>query len=440
MKTGEAIKIQAAFQLTKDDGIKVNSSYNVLLALKTDWNINGSLKYNEFTEDCEITKQLKMGDTTFEPGELPSNFESVLTIYLEQELGVSFTGVAIKNGLEAFFTQKKYNPVKDFMEACKESWDGKERINSLFQQYLGAEDTELIQKIALLFFVAAVKKVYEPDFKFDYVLDLVGGQGIGKTSILQKVGGIWYTDSITDFQNKDNFDLMIRSLIVNDDEMVASKKMGFAELKSFISKTHLRFRKAYARRAQEYAKKFVIARTTNEVAYLRDKTGERRFLPVMVGMQKQEHHPMNMSDDLVKQIWGEAMVLYHDGYPTVFSKDEEAELEKYREQFMYVDEIEIMLDEYLDMPVPQDWDKMGSTQQYSYTQAYINNTSTKATGQKTKQNKIATRDILSNVFSSDAKNQKLAKKINYLMTNKSEWEVKAFKANNKTVKGFVRKK
>lgn len=362
MKTGEAIKIQAAFQLTKDDGIKVNSSYNVLLALKTDWNINGSLKYNEFTEDCEITKQLKMGDTTFKPGELPSNFESVLTIYLEQELGVSFTGVAIKNGLEAFFTQKKYNPVKDFMEACKESWDGKERINSLFQQYLGAEDTELIQKIALLFFVAAVKKVYEPDFKFDYVLDLVGGQGIGKTSILQKVGGIWYTDSITDFQNKDNFDLMIRSLIVNDDEMVASKKMGFAELKSFISKTHLRFRKAYARRAQEYAKKFVIARTTNEVAYLRDKTGERRFLPVMVGMQKQEHHPMNMSDDLVKQIWGEAMVLYHGGYPTVFSKDEEAELEKYREQFMYVDEIESLLDEYLDMPVPQDWDKMGSTQ------------------------------------------------------------------------------
>lgn len=439
MKTGEAIKIQAAFQLTKDDGIKVNSSYNVLLALKTDWNINGSLKYNEFTEDCEITKQLKMGDTTFKPGELPSNFESVLTIYLEQELGVSFTGVAIKNGLEAFFTQKKYNPVKDFMEACKESWDGKERINSLFQQYLGAEDTELIQKIALLFFVAAVKKVYEPDFKFDYVLDLVGGQGIGKTSILQKVGGIWYTDSITDFQNKDNFDLMIRSLIVNDDEMVASKKMGFAELKSFISKTHLRFRKAYARRAQEYAKKFVIARTTNEVAYLRDKTGERRFLPVMVGMQKQEHHPMNMSDDLVKQIWGEAMVLYHGGYPTVFSKDEEAELEKYREQFMYVDEIESLLDEYLDMPVPQDWDKMGSTQQYSYTQAYINNTSTKATGQKTKQNKIATRDILSNVFSSDATRGKLSKKINYLMTNKKDWEAGRFRVNEKNIRGFIRK-
>ncbi|MEQ7259611.1 virulence-associated E family protein [Lactococcus garvieae] len=438
MKTGEAIKIQAAFQLTKDDGIKVNSSYNVLLALKTDWNINGSLKYNEFTEDCEITKQLKMGDTMFEPGELPSNFESVLTIYLEQELGVSFTGVAIKNGLEAFFTQKKYNPVKDFMEKCKEGWDGKERINSLFQQYLGAEDTELIQKIALLFFVAAVKKVYEPDFKFDYVLDLVGGQGIGKTSILQKIGGIWYTDSITDFQNKDNFDLMIRSLIVNDDEMVASKKMGFAELKSFISKTHLRFRKAYARRAQEYAKKFVIARTTNEVAYLRDKTGERRFLPVMVGMQKQEYHPMNMSDDVVKQIWGEAMVLYHGGYPTVFSKDEEAELEKYREQFMYVDEIESLLDEYLDMPVPQDWDKMGSTQQYSYTQAYINNSSIKSTGKKTKQNKIATRDILSNVFSSDATRGKLSKKINYLMTNKKGWEAKQFKKNGKPVRGFIR--
>lgn len=428
----------AKFQLTKDNSIKVNSSYNVLLALKHDHQLNTSLRYNEFNEDSEIVKPINLGGTKYEVGELPSDFESVLAVYFEQELDVVFTGVALRNGLDVFFSQKKYNPVKEYMEDCLKKWDGKSRINTLFSKYLGSEKTELIENISLIFLVAAVKKVYEPDFKFDYVLDLVGGQGIGKTSILQKLGGPWYTDSITDFQNKDNFELMIRSLIVNDDEMVASKKIGFAELKSFITKTNLRFRKAYARRAQEYPKKFVIARTTNEVAYLRDKTGERRFLPVMVGVEKQERHPMEMTDELVKQIWGEAMTLYQGGYPTTFSKEEEAELEIYREQFMYIDEIENLLDEYLDMKVPSDWSMMNNAQKYTFTQKYLN--STDSIEGVALQDKIATRDILANVFDSDAKNQKLAKKINYLMTNKTDWISGKFYSNKKQTRGFIRKK
>lgn len=428
----------AKFQLTKDNSIKVNSSYNVLLALKHDHQLNTSLRYNEFNEDSEIVKPINLGGTKYEVGELPSDFESVLAVYFEQELDVVFTGVALRNGLDVFFSQKKYNPVKEYMEDCFEKWDGKSRINTLFSKYLGSEKTELIENISLIFLVAAVKKVYEPDFKFDYVLDLVGGQGIGKTSILQKLGGPWYTDSITDFQNKDNFELMIRSLIVNDDEMVASKKIGFAELKSFITKTNLRFRKAYARRAQEYPKKFVIARTTNEVAYLRDKTGERRFLPVMVGVEKQEQHPMEMTDELVKQIWGEAMTLYQGGYPTTFSKEEEAELEIYREQFMYIDEIENLLDEYLDMKVPSDWSMMNNAQKYTFTQKYLN--SNDSIEGVALQDKIATRDILANVFDSDAKNQKLAKKINYLMTNKTDWISGKFYSNKKQTRGFIRKK
>lgn len=427
----------AKFQLTKDNSIKVNSSYNVLLALKHDHQLNTSLRYNEFNEDSEIVKPINLGGTKYEVGELPSDFESVLAVYFEQELDVVFTGVALRNGLDVFFSQKKYNPVKEYMEDCFEKWDGKSRINTLFSKYLGSEKTELIENISLIFLVAAVKKVYEPDFKFDYVLDLVGGQGIGKTSILQKLGGPWYTDSITDFQNKDNFELMIRSLIVNDDEMVASKKIGFAELKSFITKTNLRFRKAYARRAQEYPKKFVIARTTNEVAYLRDKTGERRFLPVMVGVEKQERHPMEMTDELVKQIWGEAMTLYQGGYPTTFSNEEEAKLEIYREQFMYIDEIENLLDEYLDMKVPSDWSMMNNAQKYTFTQKYLN--SNDSIEGVALQDKIATRDILANVFDSDAKNQKLAKKINYLMTNKTDWISGVFKINKKTTRGFIRK-
>lgn len=435
---GEIVKLKPDFQLTKDESPKTNSSYNVLLALKNDTQLNRGLKYNEFTEDCEIVSKIVLGETIFEPGALPASFESALAVYFEQEFGIAFTNAAMKNGLETFFTQKKYNPVKEYMEECEKNWDKKPRIGNLFFHYLGAEDKPLVQSIALIFLVGAVKKVYEPDFKFDYVLDLVGGQGIGKTSILQKIGGLWYTDSITDFQNKDNFELMIRSLIVNDDEMVASKKMGFAELKAFISKTRLRFRKAYARRSEEYPKKFVLARTTNEATYLRDKTGERRFLPVMTGINNQELHPMEMTEAEVKEIWGEAMVLYHGGYPTTFSKKEEEELEIYREQFMYVDEVESLLDDYLEMPIPGNWEEYDPIKRQSYTKNFINN------GIKINSNfvmdKVATRDILNDVFSQDVTRGKLSKKISYLMSNKKGWETKTFRRKGKQVRGFMRKK
>ncbi len=51
--------------------------------------------------------------------------------------------------------------------------------------------------------------------KFDYVLDLIGGQGAGKTTLLKKVSNGWYTDQFTDFENKDNYSNMLRALIIN---------------------------------------------------------------------------------------------------------------------------------------------------------------------------------------------------------------------------------
>ena len=264
------------------NSIKANSPSNVLLSFKADDQLSIYLKHNEFSQEHEIVQDIKIGNTLFKKGELPSNFDSVVKVYFESVLGVTYTNQAMTDGMETFFSERQYNPVMEYMERAKSNWDGRERIKQMLQVYLGAEDNPLISKIAQMWLVGAVAKVYEPYVKFDYVLDLVGGQGVGKTSLLQKLGGDWYTDAVTDFANKDNYDIMLKSLIVNDDEMVASNRMSFAETKAFISKTSLRFRKPYMKRTEEFAKNFILARTTNQKEYLKDKTGERRFLSVML--------------------------------------------------------------------------------------------------------------------------------------------------------------
>ena len=436
---GEVINFYKGYQPIKNSNgtIKSNSPVNVLNAFRADEQLSLYLKHNEFSQEHELTQDIQLGKTVLKKGELPSNFESIVKVYFETVIDVGFTNQAMFDGMETFLSERSFNPVKEYMENAKNNWDKRQRINQMLQVYLGADDKELISKIATMWLVGAVAKVYDPYVKFDYVLDLVGGQGVGKTSFLQKIGGQWYTDAITDFANKDNYDIMLKHLIVNDDEMVASDRMSFAETKSFISKTTLRFRKPYMRRTQEFAKNFVLARTSNHVEYLKDKTGERRFLPVLAHNNQQKKHPMNMTPEVVEQIWGEAVTIYEKGFDLMFDDETEKELHEYREQFMFRDEIEMQVLQYLEMPVPQNWESKTTTEQCLYTSKYFaNSPEWKSGGQELK--RVSTREIMFNIFRRESNDQKLSKKISFIMDNLQGWEKRIYKIKGKTIRGYKR--
>lgn len=432
-----SINSQDKMILTDKGAIKSNSPLNVLVSFKADDQLSIYLKHNDFSQEHELLKDIKIGNTILKKGELPSNFDSVVKVYFESVLGVAYSSQAMLDGMETFFSERSYNPVIDYMERAQEKWDGRQRINRMLQVYLGADDIPLVSKIAQMWLVGAVAKVYDPYVKFDYVLDLVGGQGVGKTSLLQKLGGDWYTDSVTDFANKDNYDIMLKSLIVNDDEMVASNRMSFAETKAFISKTSLRYRKPYMKRTEEFAKNFILARTTNQKEYLKDKTGERRFLPVMANTSAQVKHPMEIESETIERIWGEAVTIYKSGVDLMFDEETEDELNIYRERFMYRDEVELQVLEYLDMPVPENWQNWSIQQQHQYTSKYFDNSSDFEEGSK-KLMKVSTREIMYNLFMRSSNDKKLSTKINMIMDNHPDWEKGQFRIGGKNTKGFKR--
>lgn len=432
-----SINSQDKMILTDKGAIKSNSPLNVLVSFKADDQLSIYLKHNDFSQEHELLKDIKIGNTVLKKGELPSNFDSVIKVYFESVLGVAYSSQAMLDGMETFFSERSYNPVIEYMEQAQEKWDGRQRINRMLQVYLGADDIPLVSKIAQMWLVGAVAKVYDPYVKFDYVLDLVGGQGVGKTSLLQKLGGDWYTDSVTDFANKDNYDIMLKSLIVNDDEMVASNRMSFAETKAFISKTSLRYRKPYMKRTEEFAKNFILARTTNQKEYLKDKTGERRFLPVMANTSAQVKHPMEIEPETIEQIWGEAVTIYKSGVDLMFDEETEDELNVYRERFMYRDEVELQVLEYLDMPVPENWQNWSIQQQHQYTSKYFDNSSDFEEG-SAKLTKVSTREIMYNLFMRNSNDKKLSTKINMIMDNHPDWEKGQFRIGGKNTKGFKR--
>ena len=311
--------------------------------------LKGTFQFNEFTTEIDVVKP--NDKLMFKTGQLVDAYVDQIASYIEDnsDYGVLFDNKKIRSAITVVAMRHRYNPILDYFNDAYKSWDHKERLGFIMGDYLGVEEDIVTQLITKLFFVGVVAKAHNPKTKFDFVLDLVGGQGAGKTTFLQKIAPLgYYTDQFSTFDNKDDYAVMRRALIINDDEMTATNNASFEILKKFITLQEFEYRKPYGHQAERFAKNFVMARTTNELYYLKDKTGERRFLPLHVSKARQKHHPVtDLTDDYAKQCWGEAMQLYKDGFSFALTNEQEEELDEHRQSFMYTDELEDKIDEAL---------------------------------------------------------------------------------------------
>ena len=337
------------FKLDKNGHIKVNSLVNIEKILEKDPILKDTFRFNEFTTEIDVVKS--NSELMFKTGQLVDAYVDQIASYIENnsDYGVLFDNKKIRSAITVIAMRHHYNPVIDYFDDAYKNWDHEERLNHIMGYYLGVEETSVTQLITKLFFVGAVAKAHNPKTKFDFVLDLVGGQGAGKTTFLQKIAPLgYYTDQFSTFDNKDDYAVMRRALIINDDEMTATNNASFEIRKKFITLQEFEYRKPYGHQAERFAKNFVMARTTNELYYLKDKTGERRFLPLHVSKARQKHHPVtDLTDKYVKQCWGEAMQLYKDGFSFALTSEQEEKLDEYRQSFMYTDELEDKIDEAL---------------------------------------------------------------------------------------------
>lgn len=337
--------------------IKSTSVKNAFLIINNDAELKDIFKYNEFTQNVEVSIDKSIDLRKYGSGVIKFHKENLrdiditnLGLYIESssKYKVTFKTQLLYDAVEASARQHSYNPIIDYMNECKKKWDGKHRLDDFFPIFLGAERSNTTNLITRLWFMGGVAKAYNPKAKFDYVLDLVGGQGTGKTTLLHRIAPLGlYTDQFTSFTDKDDLANMKDAFIVNDDEMDASNKSGFAEVKKFITLQTFKYRKPYGRATEEYAKHFIIARTTNEKAHLRDRSGDRRFMTILVNQKKQEKFPYtDLNEDYVKQIWGEAVHLYESSEdPFALSESDEKLLKENREQFIQTTALEDKLNE-----------------------------------------------------------------------------------------------
>ena len=208
-----------------------------------------------------------------------------------------------------------FHPVKDAIEAIE--WDGEARMEKFLFDWMGAEDTPYTREASRLIFAGGIHRLYEPGCKFDVMPVLIGTrQGEGKSTIVRWLAleDRWYGE-VTVFEGKEAAEQLQGVWICEASEMLAFTRARDQELvKSFLSRQCDRHRPPYAERVREYPRKVIVIGTTNNRNFLRDKTGNRRYLPVEVHMDAAQLYYLEKAcRAYIRQCWAEALSLYRAG-------------------------------------------------------------------------------------------------------------------------------
>lgn len=332
-----------------------NSANNLNIIIQHDQFLKDVFKLNTFDNKRYVTRSLPWRKVdTMEP--LRDVDYSGVRNYIECVYGI-VSSQKVDDALALEFEKKKFHPIREYIRAQK--WDGIPRVNTLLIDYFGAEDNAYTRAAIRKTLVAAVARVFEPGIKFDTALILVGEQGTYKSTFVKKLGMEWFSDTFTTVQGKESFEQIQGAWLVEMAELSGLKKAEVESIKHYISKREDTFRPAYGRTVETYKRQCVFIGTTNSKDFLRDPTGNRRFMPVDV---RPEYAIESVNDDLtqdeVNQIWAEAYQLYLAKEPLYLVGDEDiiAKIEQHKHS--EADERKGIIEEYLNTKFPDDWDKM----------------------------------------------------------------------------------
>ncbi|MFM1524787.1 MULTISPECIES: VapE domain-containing protein [Helcococcus] len=278
-----------------------------------------------------------------------------LKVYLSSKYGV-YTPTKTKDALQAVASERRYHPIKEYLESLPE-WDGVKRIEDLFIDYFGAEDTIYTKAVSRKMMVAAVARIYKPGTKFDSVPILNGPQGIGKSTFFSKLSGRWFSDSLTltDMKDKSGAEKLQGYWILELGELAGMRKTDVEVVKSFISREDDKYRAAYGVNVESHPRQCIIVGSTNaESGFLRDITGNRRFWPIRIsGESKKKSWDITKED--VSQYWAEAIYLYKKGEKLYLSSEESKYAMNEQDIAMETDDREGIIREYLDKLLPKNW-------------------------------------------------------------------------------------
>ena len=291
-----------------------NAAANYKRVFQLDPLLKGAIRKNLLTERVDIVKPL--GWYRDSPTLTDVDIKYLL-LYFEENYGLTIEK-KIQDAVMVIANENRYHPVRDFLNALQ--WDGTERIRYCLHRFLGADANDYTYEAMRLFLLGAISRAFRPGCKFEIMLCLVGGQGAGKSSFfrLLAVQDDWFSDDLKKLDDENVYRKMQGHWLIEMSEMIATANAkSIEEIKSFLSRQKETYKVPYETHPADRKRQCVFCGTSNTLDFLPlDRTGNRRFVPVMVHPELAEIHILDdepAARAYLIQVWAEAMEIYRSG-------------------------------------------------------------------------------------------------------------------------------
>lgn len=320
-----------------EDGAPTGCLNNAKLVVQNDVRTYGCIAFNEFKQDIVLIREPRIATRDREQVKKPmvqlegtawkvpdpmngtdweDTHQHQLRHMIEAPKGQGGYGIKISDrdltaALSIVAETNRYHPVRNYLDSCAASWDGVRRMDCLFIDYLGCEDTPYHREAAALMLLGAVTRIFEPGHKFDFVPILEGLQGKRKSTFVRIVGRNWSSELAGDFHDtKAMVEQILGSWIVEIPELQGFSKADTNVLKAWLSRQKDKTRLAYKKFAATYPRQCIFIGSTNDDEYLRDHTGGRRFWPIKCALETEID--TDRLDREMDMIWAEAVLRYQE--------------------------------------------------------------------------------------------------------------------------------
>jgi len=346
-------------------GVPTPTIDNASWFLSGDYGVKDRIWWNSFEERLMVTLPVPWSIEKSGERQWSNDDDKGLRWYAERRLCKNLPSRNLDDALSLIAKKNAKDPVLDYLNSL--TWDGVPRLDRLFVDLFGAEDSLYTREVTRKFFTAAVARQFEPGTKFDCMLIIGGEQGIGKSTVARYLAGTnWYTDSLEKFEGKDAADLLRGKVIVEIGELNAMSRQEITSVKQFLSKEYDEYRGAYEKRVENHMRRCVFYGTTNDTEYLKDITGNRRFWPIDCGKKSYSKKDLMRVKESRDQIWAEAVARYRCG-ETLFLEGESAEVAKVAQKaHARTTGKEGILEEFLNKEIPKDWWRMEDFQRRAF--------------------------------------------------------------------------
>ncbi|MFT4415305.1 VapE domain-containing protein [Fredinandcohnia humi] len=422
--------------ISPSTGAPAKTTDNLLIILENDPLLKGKLAFDEFAN-----RGLVLGALPWDPRTERRQWTDIddagLRHYMERLYGI--TGKEkIFDAVALCAHKHTLNEVVEFLKGLK--WDGIKRLDTAIIDYLGALDTPFVRAATRKSIVAMIARAMIPGCKYDYMPILAGPQGLGKSTFLSILGQRWYSDSLQTFEGKEASE-MIQGVWLNEvGELTGMTKSEANAVKQFLSRREDIYREPFGRRTKAFPRRCVFFGTTNDSEFLKDRTGNRRFWPIDVGLQQPIKSVFDHLQYEAPQILAEAFVYWQMGEQLYLTGEAEKEAREQQETHRESNAKEGIVREFVERRVPLDWEKKDISERRLYWSGEFGRVETETF----ERDRICAAEVWVECFGGDIKYMKRSDsiEINNILADIPGWERHRTSTRYGcygTQKGFIRK-